>query len=45
MRAEPPPSVASAIVSIPLATAAAEPPDEPPELRSRSHGLRVGPNR
>ena len=29
---------------IPAATAAAAPPDEPPGVRSRSHGLRVGPN-
>ena len=27
------------------ATAAAEPPEEPPGVRSRSHGLRVGPKR
>ena len=26
------------------ATAAAEPPEEPPGMRSRSQGLRVGPN-
>jgi hypothetical protein len=30
---------------MPAATAAAEPPDEPPDVRSRSHGLRVGPLR
>ena len=45
MRTEPPPSVPSAIVSMPSATAAAAPPDEPPALRDVSHGLRVGPNR
>src|SRR5215468_6670471 len=45
MRIEPPPSVAWAIGAIPQATAAAEPPLEPPALCSRLHGLRVGPNR
>ena len=30
---------------MPDATAAALPPDEPPGVRSVSHGLRVGPNR
>jgi hypothetical protein len=33
-----------AIVTIPALTAAAEPPEDPPGTRSRSHGLRVGPN-
>ena len=28
---------------MPEATAAAEPPEDPPGVRSRSHGLRVGP--
>ncbi len=28
----------------PAATAAAEPPDDPPGTRSGSHGFRVGPN-
>ena len=28
---------------MPAATAAADPPDEPPGVRSRSQGLRVGP--
>jgi hypothetical protein len=28
----------------PAATAAAEPPEEPPGTRSGSHGFRVGPN-
>jgi hypothetical protein len=45
MRIEPPPSLPCAIGSIPDATAAAAPPDEPPGVRSRSHGLRVGPLR
>ena len=43
MRIEPPPSVACAIGSARAATRAAAPPLEPPTLRSRSHGLRVGP--
>ena len=45
MRVEPPPSVAWAIGTIPAATAAPEPPDDPPDVRARSHGLRVAPNR
>ena len=45
MRVEPPPSLAWAIGTIALATAAAEPPDEPPGVRSRSHGLRDGGKR
>src|SRR5437868_11367899 len=45
MRVEPPPSLAWAIGTIPDATAVAEPPEEPPLMRSRSHGLRVGPKR
>ena len=32
----------SAAMHWPAATAAAEPPDEPPGTRSRSHGLEVG---
>lgn len=44
IRIDPPPSVACAIGAIPQATAAAEPPLEPPALCSRLHGLRVGPN-
>ena len=43
MRSEPPPSLPWATGSIPLATAAAAPPEEPPGVRSVSHGLRVGP--
>ena len=42
MRIEPPPSLPCASGTIPAATAAAEPPEEPPGVRSRSHGLRVG---
>ena len=40
---EPPPSVPWAAGTMPAATAAAAPPLEPPELRSRFQGLRVGP--
>ena len=43
MRIEPPPSLPWATGTIPAATAAAEPPEEPPGVRVRSHGLRVGP--
>jgi hypothetical protein len=45
MRIEPPASVPSASGSRPSATAAALPPEEPPEFLARSNGLRVGPNR
>ena len=45
MRMEPPPSVACAIGTMPDATAAAEPPLDPPALCARFHGLRVGPKR
>src|SRR5262249_37561061 len=38
---EPPPSVACAMGTTPAATAAAEPPLEPPELCFKLHGLRV----
>ncbi len=41
-RTEPPVSVPSASGAIPAATAAAEPPLEPPGTRCRSQGLRVG---
>src|SRR5699024_10562526 len=44
MRIEPSPSVPWAIGTIPEATAAPEPPDEPPGVRERSHGFRVMPN-
>src|SRR3954471_23495490 len=40
---EPPVSVPSAIGASNAATAAAEPPPEPPGMRLRSHGLWVGP--
>src|SRR5947199_8557458 len=42
-RTEPPVSEPSAAGTMRAATAAAEPPEEPPATRSRSHGLRVGP--
>src|SRR5919204_5889708 len=42
-RTEPPVSVPSAHVAMPLATAAADPLDEPPGTRSGSHGFRVAP--
>jgi hypothetical protein len=41
-RVEPPPSAAWAIGTTPAATRAAAPPDEPPGVRSKFHGLRVG---
>src|SRR5678815_2513096 len=43
-RTEPPVSEPSAMFTIPAATAAAEPPDEPPGTRSVAIGFRVGPN-
>ena len=43
MRIEPMPSLPCATATMPAATAAAAPPDEPPGVRSRSHGLRVMP--
>jgi hypothetical protein len=42
IRIEPPASVPCASGAIPAATAAAEPPLEPPGERSSAHGLRVG---
>ena len=45
MRIEPPPSLPVQIGIMPVATAAAEPPDEPPGVRSGFHGLRVVPCR
>ncbi len=45
MRVEPPPSLACATGTMPAATAAAEPPLEPPGVLVVSHGLRVAPNR
>ena len=44
MRIEPAPSVPSAALASPAATAVAEPPLEPPDVRCGSHGLRVTPN-
>ena len=44
MRTEPPPSDDVAIGTRPAASAAADPPLEPPGVRSRFHGLRVAPN-
>ena len=43
MRIEPPPSVAWATGTMPAATAAAAPPEDPPAEWSRFQGLRVGP--
>src|SRR5918912_557843 len=43
MRIEPPPSVPSAPGTMPAATAAPDPPLEPPGVRSVAHGLRVVP--
>ncbi len=45
MRIEPPPSLAWAIGTMPAATAAAEPPLEPPVVRGESHGFRAAPKR
>src|SRR5687768_17119650 len=42
-RTEPPVSDPRAIGTIPAATAAAEPPDDPPGTRSGASGFRVGP--
>src|SRR5437899_1962273 len=44
MRIDPPPSDAYAAPTSPAATAAPDPPDEPPADRPRSHGLRVWPH-
>src|SRR5438093_6797362 len=41
---EPPVSVPRAHTASPAATAAADPPEEPPGTRSTSHGFRTGPN-
>ena len=43
MRVEPPPSLAVHIATIPEATAAADPPLDPPGVRSGFHGFRVTP--
>src|SRR5207245_6864143 len=45
MRIEPPPSVPMWSGPSPAAAAADAPPDEPPGVRSRFQGLRVGPKR
>src|SRR5580700_9003034 len=45
IRIEPPPSLAWATGRMRAATAAAAPPDEPPEECARFQGFRVGPNR
>src|SRR6266550_3684438 len=45
MRIEPAPSPALAAGTMPAATAAADPPDDPPTVRPRSQGLSVGPKR
>ncbi len=42
IRTEPPPSEPWAIGTMPLATAAAAPPLEPPAVRRRSQGVRAG---
>src|ERR1700737_2686643 len=44
IRVDPPPSLAVAMGTRPAATAAAEPPLDPPGVRSRFHGLRVTPS-
>ena len=44
IRIDPPPSEPVHNATIPDATDAAEPPDEPPLVASIAHGLRVGPN-
>ena len=44
IRIEPPASLALAIGTIPLATAPALPPEEPPVLRDGSEGFPAGPN-
>jgi hypothetical protein len=43
-RTDPPVSLPSARSASPAATAAADPPEEPPGTRSGSWGFRVGPN-
>src|SRR4051795_12452733 len=43
MRVDPPPSLAPAHGMIPAATAAADPPEDPPGVWLRFHGLRAGP--
>jgi hypothetical protein len=43
MRVEPPPSLPCAIGTSPAATAAPDPPLDPPGVRSVFHGLRLAP--
>ena len=43
MRTEPPPSVPTDQAPMPSPTAVADPPLDPPAVRSGSHGLPVGP--
>src|SRR5262245_54233299 len=43
IRIDPPPSVPWPAGTMPAATAAAVPPEEPPALRDSAYGLRVGP--
>ena len=43
MRIEPPVSVPTEAKPIPVATATADPPLEPPEMRSSAQGLRAAP--
>jgi hypothetical protein len=43
MRSEPPPSEPVQIGSMPVASATAEPPEEPPGMRMGSNGLPEGP--
>src|SRR5260221_14220007 len=45
VRTEPPKSGPCANADIPVATATAEPPEEPPDVIAGSNGLRVGPQR
>src|SRR5260370_35864994 len=42
MRMDPPPSLPCAAATMPLATAAADPPEEPPAERPGAQGLRAG---
>src|SRR3954452_2214237 len=44
LRSEPPISVPCASHAVPVASAAAAPPEEPAAERDKSQGLRVGPN-
>ena len=44
MRSEPPMSLPVARVVLPAASAAPEPPDEPPGVTAKFHGLRVMPH-